>query len=391
MESRLLNTVLIISLLLAVMPFTIYAAPLSQTGTEYTVQADDNLWKLAEKYWGNGALYPSIVAATNEQHAADDSFAYIENPSLIQIGWKLYVPEEAPAQMPAAAAPAAVPEIQATEADIIVDGLLYPEAPYWAPVDNKLYFVEWSGDKIWMLEDGEPQVFYETAAGAGPCGMAQDAEGNMWVAMYSSLQMVKLSPAGEVLQVIDNYEGAPFKGPNDVAIDANGGIYFTDSGDFGDDWTIGRAAGALYYITPTDELWQVDKDLHYPNGISISADGQCLYVDEHRQNRVLKYTINADGTVTDKSVFFEPDDVYLGDAEYNYELGPDGMWRDSQGNLWVAHYGGGKVMVVSPAGKLIKKVMIPKGIYPTNTTLNPAEDTLYVTEGGEGLLYRIGL
>ena len=29
----------------------------------------------------------------------------------------------------------------------------------------------------------------------------------------------------------------------------------------------------------------------------------------------------------------------LGDAEYSYELGPDGMWRDSQGNLWVSNSG----------------------------------------------------
>jgi peptide/nickel transport system substrate-binding protein len=76
------------------------AAPLAQ-GESYTVQKDDSLWNIAEKYLGNGAAYPAIVDATNKKAAEDPSFATIVNPSLIQPGWKLWVPstEEAEAFM----------------------------------------------------------------------------------------------------------------------------------------------------------------------------------------------------------------------------------------------------------------------------------------------------
>jgi gluconolactonase len=251
--------------------------------------------------------------------------------------------------------------------------------------------VEWSGDKIWKMQDGTYEVFYEAEAGDGPCGIAQDADGNLWVAMYSSLKMVKLSPAGEILGTIDNYNGQPFKGPNDVVMDAKGGMYFTDSGNFEDDWLEAKPVGSVYYYSPAGELMQVDSGLVYANGIALSVDGKTLYVDEHRKNRILKYAVNDDGTLSDSVVFFEPDDEYMGDTEYAYELGTDGMWRDSQGNLWVAHYGGGKVMVISPEGNLLTKLMLPEGIYPTNTTLNADESMLYVTEGGVGLLYQIGV
>jgi len=64
----------------------------AQKETTYTVQKDDNLWTLAEKYLGNGAAYPAIVGATNKKATEDESFAYITDPALIQPGWKLVIP-----------------------------------------------------------------------------------------------------------------------------------------------------------------------------------------------------------------------------------------------------------------------------------------------------------
>ncbi len=67
------------------------AAPPAQ-GESYTVQKDDSLWLIAEKYLGNGAAYPAIVMATNAKHEEDETFAQIVNPSIIQPGWKLWIP-----------------------------------------------------------------------------------------------------------------------------------------------------------------------------------------------------------------------------------------------------------------------------------------------------------
>ncbi|MCB0166765.1 MAG: hypothetical protein KDI79_21240 [Anaerolineae bacterium] len=58
---------------------------------EYVVVADDWLSKLAEKYFGDLFLYPAIVTATSEKHQVDDSFAAIDNPDVIEPGWKLCI------------------------------------------------------------------------------------------------------------------------------------------------------------------------------------------------------------------------------------------------------------------------------------------------------------
>ena len=398
MKIRTIAFTLILAALLVASTTLIYAAPPAQEETTYTVQAGDSLWKLAEKYLGSGASFPAIVEATNQRHQTDDSYANITDPGALQPGMKLLIPAgvSEPAAMAEAEAvpapePAAIPAQMASEADIVVDGLNFPEAPYWSTLDNRLYFLEWGGDTIWTMQDGQAELLLELEPGDGPSGIFQDEAGNLWVTLYSSLKVVQMTPAGEILQTFDSFNGEPFRGPNDLVIDANGGLYFTDSGNFEEDWTEGRAVGAVYYITPEGELMQVDSELVYPNGIFLSLDGQTLYVDEHRQNRILSYSVNPDGTLSDPEVFFEPDDAYLGDAEFSYELGTDGMWRDSQGNLWVAHYGGGKVMVISPEGQLLKLITLPLGIYPTNTTLSPDETTLYVTESGNGLLYQISV
>lgn len=67
---------------------------LAQTGQgqEYIIQHDDSLWKVAEKYLGDGHLFVQIMAATNAKRAQDISFAQIDNPGLIHAGSKLWIP-----------------------------------------------------------------------------------------------------------------------------------------------------------------------------------------------------------------------------------------------------------------------------------------------------------
>jgi peptide/nickel transport system substrate-binding protein len=66
--------------------------------TEVTVQADDWLSKLADKFYGDVLAFPAIVAATSAQAGSDDSFAVLNNPDVIEVGWKLCVPSVADAE-----------------------------------------------------------------------------------------------------------------------------------------------------------------------------------------------------------------------------------------------------------------------------------------------------
>ena len=88
---------LMIALILAV-PAASSAAPLYQ-GEAYTVQADDWLSKLADKFLGDVLAYPAITNYTNQKNAEDSSYAKITNSDVIEVGQKIYIPtpEEAEA------------------------------------------------------------------------------------------------------------------------------------------------------------------------------------------------------------------------------------------------------------------------------------------------------
>ncbi len=91
MSKKIIYVVLVVALLFPMALSVATAAPLEQE-TIYTIVLGDNLWTLAEKYLGSGAVYRAIVLATKAKHAEDPTFAKIENVRLIYPGWKLLIP-----------------------------------------------------------------------------------------------------------------------------------------------------------------------------------------------------------------------------------------------------------------------------------------------------------
>ena len=91
------NIGLLLALLISLTPAPVLAQDIA-CESEVTVQADDWLSKLADKFYGDSLAYPAIVAATSARAASDDSFTALSNPDVIEAGWKLCIPSAADAQ-----------------------------------------------------------------------------------------------------------------------------------------------------------------------------------------------------------------------------------------------------------------------------------------------------
>lgn len=78
-----------------------------ETGQVYIVQPGDSLWRIAERFLGDGHRFDEIVAATLARRAGDTSFAQLETGPLLA-GMKLWIPggEAAAAMTTPAATPA---------------------------------------------------------------------------------------------------------------------------------------------------------------------------------------------------------------------------------------------------------------------------------------------
>ncbi len=129
---RLLNPVLIVVLFVSLLPFSALAAPQKQQEEmtcmeEYTVQVDDWLSKIAVKFLGQALAYPALVAATNQKHTQDATFAQITNPDLIEVGWKICVPSAEEAQRLLLSSQPMGGEVQVT--DGLDRTLIFPEPP----------------------------------------------------------------------------------------------------------------------------------------------------------------------------------------------------------------------------------------------------------------------
>jgi gluconolactonase len=188
--------------------------------------------------------------------------------------------------------------------EILAEGLQFPESPFWSDRDGCLYLVEWTGDRVLVCREGKVGTLFHTQPGDGPSGVCQDAQGNFWITLYSSRKLASFNPLGEHLLVVQDYQEKPFRGPCDLVGEFYGGVYFTDSGDYEEDWRTGRPAGVVYYCSPSGELAEVDRGLCFPNGIALSPDGKRLYVNEHRQNRILEYILEADRSYSQKRVLY---------------------------------------------------------------------------------------
>jgi multiple sugar transport system substrate-binding protein len=104
-------------MVLSVMAVPGYAQEVSCAET-YTVQADDWLSKLADRFFGTYLAYPAIVDATNAAANENESYTTIQNPDEIEIGQQLCIPttEEAETFLkPAAAAGKVLVEFWSTD------------------------------------------------------------------------------------------------------------------------------------------------------------------------------------------------------------------------------------------------------------------------------------
>jgi gluconolactonase len=259
----------------------------------------------------------------------------------------------------------------------IVSNVLGPEGPLF--VDGNLYYVAWTTSTL-SKWDGKTTTVLNHTPGCGHNGLALTKQKTFLLAcddVHGAI--LELNLAGKELRrwEVDSKGQKLDGGINDVVVTANGGAYATLSGPFVDPPVL--VMGKVLYLAPGSQKWvEVADDLNYANGIGVSPDQKTLYVGETVGNCILKFTINSDGSLSHRSNFallnlLTPNKVN------SWWIGPDSMKIDSKGNMYVAQLYGGKILKLSPAGKLLHIFEIAAGAGTTNVAFGEGERDLYVT------------
>jgi len=256
----------------------------------------------------------------------------------------------------------------------VAEGFAFCEGPAFGP-DGDLYVVNLEGGFISRVGmDGTVTRLAETP---GPNGGQFDADGNYICCEVERRAIVSVDLQGEISLLTDRADGRPLNGPNDIAIDADGGMYFTDPE--GSD--LDRRIGTVCYARPDHTTVRVDDGLAYPNGINVTVDRQAVIVAETLTGQIHRYARRADGRLGEREVF----------CRLEGGVGPDGMAFDVDGRLYVAHFGRACIQVIDPSGRVVGRLATP-GENPTNCCFGPPgsayASSLFVTETVTNAVWR---
>jgi len=276
---------------------------------------------------------------------------------------------------------AAMLSVTATRGDeiAVVSNVLGPEGPLY--VDGNLYYVSWVSNTL-SKWDGKTSVVLNKTPGCGHNGLALTKQKTFLLACTADPgAILELDMTGNQLRRWDtDSNGKKFEGGiNDIVVAANGGAYATVFGPYPDPPIPTSVIGKILYLARGGEKWvEVANDLNYANGIGISPDQKTLYVSETVGNCILKFTINEDGSLSNRSNFALLN-RFVPNKNDSWWLGPDSMKVDSKGNIYVAQWFGGKILKISPDGKLLHVFQIAAGDGTTNVAFGKNEEELYVT------------
>ncbi|CAM6049337.1 unnamed protein product [Sphagnum compactum] len=163
-----------------------------------------------------------------------------------------------------------------------------------------------------------------------PLGLKFDAHGNLYIA-DAYFGLLVMGPQGGVAHPVSTEaDGVHFTFTNDLDMDENGTVYFTDSSSrrprrqcnlltFEQD----RTGRLLKYEPSTQQTTVLAQNVYYPNGVAVAKDSTFLLVSLTSKSRIMKYWLKG---------------VKKGSMEEFADVPgyPDNIRVTQEGDFWVA-------------------------------------------------------
>jgi len=238
-------------------------------------------------------------------------------------------------------------------------GFKFTEGPA-ADAEGNVYFSDIPSNRVHKVDlEGKLSTFLENSEGIN--GLMFDAKGRLVACQGGSGRVVAIDLASKQIAPLSERQAEKGR-PNDLVIDREGGVWFTDPGE-----------KTVSYIPAGGKAEAVLKDLPRPNGVILSPDEKTLVVLPSGSPDVLAYPVTAPGKVGEGKVFCK-----LEQAAQGPPRGGDGLSVDTKGNFYFTQPSLGAIQVVSPEGKTLGLIKFPEG--PANCAFGGKDlRTLYVT------------
>lgn len=285
---------------------------------------------------------------------------------------------------------------------LVTEGLGFPEGPVVRP-DGSVIVCEIKNRCLTSVAPDGGKTVLVTLSGA-PNGAAVGKDGALYICNNGDgfawgdpggwTQPVGGNPAfsGGRIERVDietfavtelyrSIDGQPLLMPNDIVVDRDGGLWFTDHG-----MREARAFlhGGLYYGRPDGSFaCEVAYPITTANGVGLSPDEKTVYVAETETGRLYSYDITGPGQIAPLDPATPGQSVL---AQVKGFKRYDSLAVEACGNIAVAGLTPGCITVISPQGDEVETVEMPDP-FSTNIAFGgPDMKTAYITLSGSGRL-----
>lgn len=246
---------------------------------------------------------------------------------------------------------------------VVNDRAGHAESPLWAPAEGALYWIDTRFTRIYRLEiESGKRDMWEAPARLGAIGLRR---GGLIVATKDGVWFLDTATGG-FEPVVDPEANLPNSRINDAKTDRAGRFWFGSQEDYGK-----TATGCVYRLDKDRTVATVDRGYLNPNGFAWSPDNRRMYAADTKKRTLYAYDFDyATGSATNRRTFME--------IPAN-EGSPDGTTVDSQGYVWSANNGGGRIVRYAPDGGIDHVVELPV-THVTNMAFGGADlRTIYIT------------
>ncbi len=233
---------------------------------------------------------------------------------------------------------------------------------------GNLYAVNYGSQGTIGVVNGENQtkLLVVLPNGSVGNGIRINRDGHLFVADYKNHNILRVNAETKEIRVYAHCDSV--NQPNDLAM-TNGGVIYASDPNWSD------STGQLWRIDANRKFELLESRMGTTNGIEVSFTDKLLYVNESVQKNVWVYDIDRNFDIANKRLLIK-----------FTNFGLDGMRCDRDGNLYIARYGKGSVVKVSPKGVVLNEIFL-KGKFPTNVTFGGVDGkTMYVTMQKRGAI-----
>jgi gluconolactonase len=276
----------------------------------------------------------------------------------------------------------------------VATSLVFTEGPAVA-ADGSVYFSDILGNRILKYgSDKQLSVFRQPSHRTN--GQTFDRQGRLLHCEGNEFgpgggrRVTRTNLAtGQYEVLTDRFDGVRYNSPNDICVDGQDRIYFTDP-CYGDRSQMEMEIEGVYRIDTDGRVTRIlaQPAVQRPNGLAVTQDAKRLYVVDScpvpgGNRKIWSFDLDAGGNPSNQRLVYD----------FGAGRGGDGMRLDIDGNLYIAagvmiprHANETAdvppgVYILSPEGKLQRCIRIYEDVITNLAFGGPDGRALYVTAG----------